>query len=245
MEEWIQSIENAAKLASKKNLVRFVRFLDPAQIEMAKQVARDYGIAFSAFGGYKQAERAVGCFLPYDREISETDFPLVCLHSDYSSRFCSVTHRDLLGSFMALGLTRACIGDIIIEEPHIYLFADAKTAEYIVVSMTGAGRVPLHFEMLSSIPAMPEPRGESFSGVVSSLRLDAVLAVAYRLSRNDAQEYIRAGMVKVDHLICERVDMQLKENALLSVRGKGRIRLQSVIGLTKKQRIGISFFRYV
>ena len=145
---------------------------------------------------------------------------------------------------MALGLTRSCIGDIIIAERYVYLFADEKTADYIVASMTEAGRVPLSFCLLTEIPAIPEPAGMAFSCVVSSLRLDAVLAGAYRLSRGEAQEIIRAGFVKVDHLICDHVDMQLKENTLLSVRGRGRIRLTSIGGMTRKQRIGINLFRY-
>ena len=51
-------------------------------------------------------------------------------------------------------------------------------------------------------------------------------------------------LVKVNHIPCERTDFQVKEGALLSLRGKGRVRLSNIQGLTKKQRIGISLFRY-
>ena len=33
-------------------------------------------------------------------------------------------------------------------------------------------------------------------------------------------------------------------NTLVSVRGKGRIQLRKIEGLTRKQRIGVTFFRY-
>lgn len=245
MDELAKAIENAAKLAGVKGLVRFTRFLDPAQLADCTVFAREYGAAFSSFGGYEGAERQIGCFFPKGEQVDIGDYPIVCLYSRYSSKFCSVSHRDILGSFMALGLTRACIGDIIIVDSDIYLFADENTADYIVASMTGAGRASLRFSRLAEIPPMPEPAGDSFSCVVSSLRLDAVLAGAYRLSRNEAQEMIRSGLVKVDHLVCMRVDVPVKENALLSLRGKGRIRLKSVDGTTRKQRIGITLFRYV
>ena len=245
MDELVKSIENAAKLAGDKGLVRFTRFLDPAQLADCAALAREHGAAFSSFGGYEDAERQIGCFSPIGEKIVPCDYPLVCLRSRYSSKFCTISHRDLLGSFMALGLTRSCIGDIIIVESDIYLFVDEKTADYIVASMTSAGRASLQFSRLSAIPQMPEPAGESFSSVVSSLRLDAVLAGAYRLSRSEAQEMIRTGLVKVDHLVCVRVDALVKENTLLSLRGKGRIRLMSIDGTTRKQRIGITLFRYV
>ena len=245
MEESLKSLENAAKLTGEKGLVRYSRFLDPAQAMQADRIARQYGARVSFWGGYPGAERVVACFYPFsDEPASESEYPIVCLHSRYPEKFSSISHRDLLGSFMSLGLTRSCLGDIIIVGADIYLFAHNQTADFIVQSMESAGRTPLHFCVLDEVPAMPEPKGTRFSAVVSSLRLDGVVAAAYRLSRSEAADMIRAGLVKVDHIVCERVDMSVKENTLFSIRGKGRIRLVSVDGMTRKQRIGISFFRY-
>ena len=244
MEDIQKALENAAKLAGKKGLIRFTRFLDPAEAELGRQLARQYGARFSVWGGYDQSERVVGCFSPSGEEIDRDQFPIVCLHSRYSAKFCSISHRDLLGAFMALGLTRSCAGDMIIAGTDIYLFAHLQTADFIAQSMKSAGKAPLDFHALDEAPAMPEPDGTRFSAVVSSLRLDGVLAAAYKLSRSEAADAIRAGLVKVNHLPCDRVDIQLKEGALLSMRGKGRVRLISVDGMTRKQRIGITFFRY-
>lgn len=244
MEDTLKSLENAAKLAGEKGLIRFTRFLDPAEAANAAVLARSFGADFAVWGGYPQAERVIGCFFPKGEMVDGGEYPLVCLHSRYSSKFCSVSHRDLLGAFMSLGLTRSCIGDIIIVDADIYLFAHAQTADFIAQSLTSAGKTSLAFHVLDEIPPMPDPAGTRFSAVVSSLRLDGVLAAAYKLSRSESAELIRAGMVKVNHLVCDRTDFTLKEDTLLSLRGKGRIRLVSVDGLTRKQRIGITFFRY-
>ena len=244
MEDIQKALENAAKLAGEKGLTRFTRFLDPAETELCRHLARQYDAGFSAWGGYDQAERVVGCFSPAGEEMDTAQYPVVCLHSRYSPKFCSITHRDLLGSFMALGLTRSCAGDMIIAGTDIYLFAHAQTADFIAQSMKSTGKAPLDFHALTETPQMPEPEGTRFSAVVSSLRLDAVLAAAYRLSRSEAADSIRAGLVKVNHLACDRVDLPLQEGALLSMRGRGRVRLLSVDGTTRKQRIGITMFRY-
>lgn len=239
-----KALENAARFSANKGLAKYTRFLDPAQSAASVQTAREYGVRFTGWGGYEGAERTVGCFHPFDMEPETEAFCVVCLHARYPSRFGTLTHRDLLGAFMSLGLTRDCIGDIIIVEEEIFLFCLENTAGFIAESMTGAGRIALHFKRLDPVPPMPEPKGSRFSSVVSSLRLDAMLAAAYRLSRSEAAEMIRAGLVKVDHLPCERTDFVLKDGALLSVRGKGRIRFVSQDGVTRKQRIGVSFFRY-
>lgn len=244
MEDFVKALENAARVASNTGIIRFSRFLDPAQVIAAQNISRQYGVKLTTWGGYDHAERVIGCFHPYDVSVPSDSFPISCLKGRYPSKFCTITHRDLLGSFMSLGLTRACTGDMIISEEDVFLFACEETAPFIAQSLTSAGRASLTLRILDSIPVMPQPKGTTFGAIVSSLRLDAVLAAAYRLSRSAAAEEIRSGNVKVNHLPSERVDMLLQENALLSLKGHGRIRLTEINGLTKKQRISVSFFKY-
>ena len=244
MDENQRIYEFAARFACEKGIARYTRFLDPVQEENARQVAHERGAAFASWGGYEQAERKIGCFLPWNEEAAHTDFPLITLHSRYSSKFCSLSHRDLLGSFMALGLTRDSIGDIIIVDSDIYLFVVEQVADFILQGMTSAGKAALHFKRVEGEVSVPEPQGTAFHDTLSSMRLDAVLAGAYRLSRTESSALIRGGLVKLNHIPCERADAAVEEGALLSVRGKGRVRLQSIEGLTRKQRIGVTFFRY-
>ena len=244
MDENRRTFEFAARFACEKGIARYTRFLDPVQEAEARQIAYDCGAVFASWGGYEQAERKIGCFLPWGEEALRVNFPLVTLHSRYSSKFCSLSHRDLLGSFMALGLTRDSIGDIIIVDSDIYLFVVEQVADFILQGMTSAGKAALHFKRVEGEVSVPEPQGTAFHDTLSSMRLDAVLAGAYRLSRTESSALIRGGLVKLNHIPCERVDAAVEEGALLSVRGKGRVRLQSIEGLTRKQRIGVTFFRY-
>ena len=243
-EESSRALESAARLAAQKGLRRYTRFLDPAQAREAESIARGAGVRVSFWGGYERAERVIACFHAEGDAPEREEFPLVCLQSGFNQRFCSLSHRDLLGAFMALGLTRACVGDMIIEEANVLLFSTCQTAGFIADSLTCAGKAALRFREVEGTPPVPEPKGTAFSAVVSSLRLDAVLAAAYRLSRAGAADQIHAGLVKLDHLPCERVDAQVAEGAMLSLRGKGRVRLTSIDGMTRKQRIGVTFFRY-
>ena len=244
MDENRRTFEFAARFACEKGIARYTRFLDPVQEAEARQIACDCGAVFASWGGYEQAERKIGCFLPWGEEALRANFPLVTLHSRYSSKFCSLSHRDLLGSFMALGLTRDSIGDIIIVDSDIYLFVVEQVADFILHGMTSAGKAALHFKRVEGEVSVPEPQGTAFHDTLSSMRLDAVLAGAYRLSRTESSALIRGGLVKLNHIPCERADAAVEEGALLSVRGKGRVRLQSIEGLTRKQRIGVTFFRY-
>lgn len=244
MEENEKALVSAARLAGEKGLTRFTRFLDPAQALQAQTIAREYGACFASFGGFPDAERCVGCFYPAGETPQESEYPLVCMKSTYASKFVTLTHRDILGAFMSLGLTRSCVGDIIIDNEDVYLFALSANADFIAAALTSAGRASLSFSVQEGLPEMPEPKGTFFHAVVSSLRLDAVAAAAYHLSRSEAADAIHAGLVKLSHIPCERVDASVAEGALLSMKGHGRVRLAQVEGLTRKQRIGITLFRY-
>ena len=46
-------------------------------------------------------------------------------------------------------------------------------------------------------------------------------------------------MVKVNQKICKNNTYQIKNNDLISVKTKGRIRIMQIMGLTKSGRIGI------
>lgn len=244
MEDFSKVFENAARFVSQKGMRRFTRFLDPAQAHEAEKAAHEYGVGFSCWGGYDSAERVLGCFHPFGEAPELYEYPLSCLSTRYHAKFCQISHRDMLGAFMALGLTRDCIGDIIILSDCVYLFASEQTAAFIAMSLTSAGRASLQFEPLDEIPSIPSPAGTEFHSIVSSLRLDAMVAAAYRLSRSEAADCIRSGLVKVNHLPQIRVDYVLKEDSLLSLRGRGRIRFCCINGSTRKERIGVSFFRY-
>ena len=238
------SLEYAAKTAENRMKPRFTRFLDPAELAEAKSVLQGKALDFVSWGGYEDAERQIGCFCPADEVPAPEEFPVICLRSAYNGRFASITHRDVLGAYMALGLTRNCLGDIIVSDTDVFLFVEKASAPYIEEQFESAGRARLAFRQTDPAGMLPKPRGSYFRSVIPSLRLDAVVAAAYRTSRAKAAEWIRAGGVKVDHLVCAKTDHGIAAGALLSVRGQGRVRLASVDGMTRKDRIGVTFFQF-
>ena len=238
------ALEFAIRFVKQKQIPRFTRFLDPAEADDARQSASANGVDFAQWGGYPNAERTIGCFFPRGMKIPEEDYPLSCLVSGLDQRFDSITHRDVLGAFMALGLTRACLGDIIINHGSLYMFVESQAEGYVLSSMTSAGRTKLDFRVWNAGLQIPDPEGKYYRATIASLRLDVVLASAFGLSRTEAANMIRAGYVKVDHRVCDRMDHALDAGAMLSLQRKGRVKLVSIDGMTKKDRIGVTFFKF-
>ena len=76
---------------------------------------------------------------------------------------------------------------------------------------------------------------------VASLRLDNTVSSGFKISRSKAAQAIRSGSVCVNHMEVCQPDFRVGEGDLISVRKKGRIRLNEVGGRTGKDRIGITF----
>ena len=237
-------LEYAARDAEERMRPHFTRFLDPAGLAEAEEVRRGRSLAFVSWGGYDGAERKIGCFCPEGEEPAESGFPVVCLRSPYNGRFASISHRDVLGAVMGLGLERDGVGDVAMCREGACVFVHRDVAGYVRDNLESAGRAALKREILDKAPELLPPEGEELRVTVNALRLDAVLAAGLRLSRAEAQRLVTAGLVKRNHIPETRGDCRLAEGDLLSARGFGRLQVRRFEGETKKGRLGVRLFRY-
>lgn len=79
---------------------------------------------------------------------------------------------------------------------------------------------------------------------LASPRLDAFVSAGYDLSRSEAQRLINAGLVKLNHVPEMRTDAGVSEGALISVRGHGRMKVEEMLGQTRRGRLAAQVFRY-
>lgn len=221
---------------------QFTKFLEPSMERDAVSAAHAAGAQVAFSGGYENAERRMAAF--HDGE--EPDFfPIETLELRWNAKFAEAKHRDLLGAVMGLGLERDATGDVCLgeEEGTAYLFCTADVADYIGANLESAGRASLKIRRAEEVRIAP-PEGTAIRVTVQQLRLDALLAAGYKLSRSEAQKLIAAGLVKLNHAIEERGDVRLEAGDLISARGYGRLRVDEIQGETKKGRIGAVLFRY-
>ncbi|MEG2538033.1 MAG: S4 domain-containing protein, partial [Clostridium sp.] len=79
---------------------------------------------------------------------------------------------------------------------------------------------------------------------VTSLRLDAVIASMYNISRSKAQTLIKGGEVKINSVIAIDVSKVLSENDVITVRGFGKSKVGQIVATTKKERLILTIFKY-
>ncbi len=239
----LKHLADLARGALKRGDARFSRFLDPAERAHAQRAASEAGVRVAFYGGYPDAERAVAAFY-VEEAPDDADWPVVCVRAAWDARFGEATHRDLLGAEMALGLERACLGDIAMGEDAAYLFALEDAARYLEGNLTGAGRCKLHLTRVDGPGPLAEPEGRVIRITVGSMRLDAVVSGAYNLSRTEAQRLIARELVKFNHVPEARADARVRAGDLISARGYGRAKLLGEAQETRKGRLALQVMVY-
>ncbi len=226
------------------------------------------GIVF--YGGYDEAERCMPVFLPDYATLpgynvkAELEELLAVIRVSVPGRRAvqssssgrpggrSLTHRDYLGSLLALGIRREMTGDILVRDgtselgPGADIIVKAEIADFIISNYDKAGRTQLQTEVLPISQLHLEPvRLEHHRDTVASLRLDSVVSSAFRLSRAKAAEAIRRGLVSVNSIETMKIDASVSEGDKVVLRGQGKALLSEVGATTRKDRIRITIARYV
>ena len=222
-------------------------FLSPRELEMAKFLFGEVP-GLCAFGGYEDAERKMLIYLPEyldEESLYDEDAPLFCLRATFFENDV-LSHRDFLGALMGAGIARETVGDICVGKGCCDFFVTAEIAPYIIQNFLSAGRTKLHISQIPLRDArIPEPEVKEIKDTLASLRLDSVISSGFRIGRNLAAQYVSGGKAAIDGLPCEKPDKAVAEGCKISARGLGKIKLVSINGKTKKDRISVTIHRYV
>lgn len=230
------------------NCLSSSRFLAPHEGTVAEQVIEWSGFPKHIMtGGVPEAERKVVLFLPdylSPEEIEQDMLPFGVIRAEWG-RGNIATHRDVLGSLMAIGIRRDTLGDILSDENGCYVIVLKECLPFLLSNWESAGRVRFHPQQaeLSGL-ATAAPDGEEHRDTVASLRLDAVLGSGFSMSRTKAAALISSGKVMRNGKECLKTDTILTEGDLISARGFGRLKLKAVGELSRKGRIWIELEKF-
>ena len=238
-------IEDACHLCDVRSCPRFVGFLDEHRQAVARAVLREKGVSdFLFYGGYADAERTVlGVFPPF-LPPDEAVFPIRAVAFHYRT-VAELTHRDLLGALLNTGIRRDKLGDIVCTPGRAVVLVDEELAPFVAESVTKVGREGVRAEYPYTEEITVVREFKEWQDTVPSPRLDAVLHVALRTSREEAVRRIAMGAVSVNHMPTESVSLTVCEGDILSVRGAGRFRVAQIGPPTKKGRLFVRLQQYV
>ena len=149
-------------------------------------------------------------------------FEIVVCKIIYAKNFEKLIHRDILGALMSLGIKRELFGDIVEKDKDFYLAVDRHIYEYLKDHLSMIKRSKVKFvEWDEEIEVKNDYLVKSF--IVSSFRLDKIISSFYKISRQKAAEFIRAGHVKVNHKPVEQINYLCNNKDIISFKKHGRV----------------------
>ena len=220
-------IQDLAEQCYHRDVPSHTEFLTLAEQDLFyRTVNKIPGVRYVLSGGYEAAERKAALFLPsYAEDGDASMLPIAVVRiSPLNEKFAdALSHRDFLGSLMNLGVERYKLGDILIDGNQAYLICMADMADYICA----------------------EPKTERKEGSVASVRLDAVLSLAFSSSRSKMVPLIEGSQVFINGKLVTSPSASLKEDDLVTVRHMGKFRYVGVQNQTKKGRLYVAVERFV
>ena len=220
-------IKDKIKIVQNKNRYMDTDFLDLREQEIIKnEIIKNRYQNIILYGGHEKSERKV--LIAYTEQY---EYILENIYNEILSiiriqnpkeYYNKYDHRTYLGALIKLGIKREKIGDIIVKENGADIICKSNISKFIASNINTLTR----FQQILKI-------------IVQSMRLDSIIAELANTSRSKAQELIQQERVFVNFKEELRTSLKIEENSYITIRGKGRFKINKILNTTKSGRIVI------
>lgn len=246
----LAQILDKAENVDKKNRIEYTDFLDMTQIKLVQNFINRQKIDnYILYGGFEEAERKIFVFYPekFNAQIVKKNLENIVqiirieLPADLKGKY---THRDFLGGVMKLGVKREKVGDILVDYNGADIIIEKEISKFLLENIKELTRFSKSIITLENINNLRkvEVRKEELEIIVSSLRLDNVIAELARCSRNKALEIINMERVFINFQVETK---QIKPGNIITIRGKGRFIIKELLGQTKSGRTILKIEKFI
>ena len=235
-----------SKQANLKGYVTFSDFLNLNELNIYHTIKTTLYTKTMVSGGYDNAERQMIAFIP-DALCYEWDFPIqcICIKPKYPKYAEALTHRDILGALMSLGIERNRLGDILCFNDAYYVLCDESIFSYIMQELTQIRHTMVmlteeaNYKNLSS-----NIQFEEKYEMIASNRIDCIIAKALHLSRSEAAQFLASERVFLNGRCITNCNKSCENGTIISVRGKSRFIFEDCNTTSKKGKLRVRFLFY-
>lgn len=157
-----------------------------------------------------------------------------------------ITHSDILGSLFSLNISDEVFGDIIIDNGRYYFYVIDEIGDFILNNLVMIGNKNVKVREID-VNYLREYRRkyDDKETIVSSLRIDTVIAKIIGSSRDKIKVLIKNRDVIVNYDIVNNNSYVLKDGDVFSIRKFGKYKFIKVRQMTKKDNYIIQYCKYL
>lgn len=216
--------------------IQKTRFLNPYEFHLVISILNKLDLIYKVFSSHDNAERKIIFFSDIDFDLQQSISQELSVLF-YQKQGHHLSHKDILGALMSLGIERDLIGDILINDDLFEISVLKEVSDFIRFNLSSIKKLNLQLSEKTS-PFMDSAllQFEEFTTTISSLRLDVFVASCINSSRSNAQKLILREFVKLNFIIDNNVSSEVSVKDCISIRGYGRFYFKEYIKKTKKEK---------
>ena len=251
----VSKLLDKIEFVNKRNAVEYTEFLDMRQRQLLERILNDIKCTnYVAFGGYKMAERTVIIIYPSKLEelFKENQFDyntvLSVIKIELPNELKGMySHRNYLGGVIKTGIKREKVGDILTSKDGAEMIVLKEAEKYILEGLKELTRFSkADFETIKLEELkVEEPKTEMLNIIIPSMRIDSIVSETIRTSRAKVTGIIKDERVFINHELVTKSSKEVKENDVITVRGKGRFKVGKIVNTTKKGNLVLEVEKYI
>lgn len=223
---------------TKKNIDKVKRgdhtfFLDPTEANLVKgKLKKD---EYNIYKTYPDCNKVI---------IYGNKIPKVKLYQIKSK--IPLRHQDILGTLFSLNITNEMFGDIIVDDDNYYIFILDHIDNYIKSNLLFIRNSEIELlEQDLNLLKSYQQKYEEYSIIVSSLRIDTIIARITNTNRASVIDKIKNKEILVNYNVLTKNSYTLKENDIFSIRKFGKYKFIGIEKTTKKDNFIIKYLKYI
>ena len=239
--------------AEKANKITYTSFLNLSESKYLKEALNYLDINYYVFDLDETLTRKIIFYFPSyisknidkQREIKNA---ISVLKISATKNSFKLSHKDYMGAILSLGIKPEKLGDITVKEGFAYVFVTTHMAEFIELNLLSVAKADVKSTYVDFFNIDKDeflPTLKKISIIVSSLRVDVILATLYNLSRSDIKSRIENGDMLLNDVIHFWLGENINEGDILSLRHFGKFRVGKVLNRTRSNRINLEIYKYV
>lgn len=248
----ISKLIDKIRFCETKNKIQTTDFLDEKEQNLLENFLKSQKISNYFFaGGFEEAERKILIIYPEKLVDIINNINLneyinsirIILPNEMKGEY---THKNYLGGLMKLGISREKIGDILVDNEGADILVMPEMLKFLITNIPSLTRFSkskieqIELENLRKI----EIKVQNIKITVASMRLDNVISELAKCSRGKANEILLQERVLLNHEIIEKSSKEVKENDIITIRGKGRFVVKSIVGNSRKGRLFVEVEKF-
>ena len=221
-----------------KNVDKIIRgestnFLDPNILSKVCTKLKKYN--YKIYYPYLESEKAI---------IYLNTIPKIRLLEIITKK--PLKHQEILGSLFSLNIDSELFGDIIIDNNHYYIIV--MDSIYNLISsqfnMVGNNYITVK-ETSNKILQNYKRKYKEINLIVASLRIDTIISKLIGSSREEIKKKFLNEEIILNYEPCHKLNYNIKQNDVFSIRKYGKYRFIKIIKTTKKNSYIIKLLKYI